>query len=85
MQTLFGYALPLDGLQHWLLGIPDPSQAHVSLVLNDQGHLKQLKQANWLIDYKRYHDSSPALPALIQISSVDLNANIKIDRWTLNP
>ena len=83
MQSLFGYSLPVNGLRHWLLGIPDPKQAHGSLVLDEQGHLMQLNQAGWLIDYKRYHDGSPVLPALIQISSQTLSANIKVDRWTL--
>ncbi len=83
MQSLFGYSLPVNGLRHWLLGIPDPKQAHGSLVLDEQGRLMQLNQADWLIDYKRYHDGSPVLPALIQISSQTLSANIKVDRWTL--
>lgn len=83
MQSLFGYSLPVNGLRHWLLGIPDPKQTHGSLVLNEQGRLMQLNQAGWLIDYKRYHDGSPVLPALIQISSQTLSANIKVDRWAL--
>ena len=83
MQTLFGYSLPVDGLQHWLLGVPDPDQAHLNLVINEHGQLMQLNQAGWLIDYKRYHESTPALPALMQISNPDLNANIKIDRWII--
>ena len=83
MQSLFGYSLPVNGLRHWLLGIPDPRQAHTSLVLDEQGRLKQLNQAGWLIDYQRYYDSSTALPALIKISNPTLSANIKVDRWTL--
>ncbi|MEJ2114638.1 MAG: lipoprotein insertase outer membrane protein LolB [Gammaproteobacteria bacterium] len=65
MLNLFGYSLPVNGLQHWLLGIPDPTQVHAILELDDLGHLKKLNQAGWLIDYKRYHDGSPALPSLI--------------------
>lgn len=83
MQRLFGYSLPVNGLQHWLLGIPDSEQVHAALVLDEQGRLLQLNQAGWVIDYKRYHESVPALPALIQISNPSLNANIKIDAWTL--
>ncbi len=83
MQNLFGYSLPVNGLRHWLLGVPDPKQMHDSLELDDFGHLKKLNQAGWLIDYKRYHDGSPALPSLINISNPTLDANIKIDRWTL--
>lgn len=83
MQKLFAYSLPINGLQHWLLGVPSPDQAPAELVLDEQGRLKQLRQAGWLVDYKRYHESTPALPALMQISNPNLNANIKIDRWTI--
>lgn len=89
MQRLFGYSLPVNGLQHWLLGIPDPSsklgQSNTDLILDEHGRLQQLKQAGWIIAYKRYHSGVPALPALIQISNPTLNANIKVDTWTLGP
>lgn len=84
MQNLFGYSLPVDGLRHWLVGIPDPNYQHADLKLDEQGRLLQLNQSGWLIDYKRYHDTTPVLPALIQISNPTLNANIKVDRWVLN-
>ncbi len=84
MQELFGYALPVDGLRHWLLGVPDPKQPHNTLVLNEQGRLSQLDQAGWSIKYSRYHDGSLVLPALIQISNTTVHANIKVDRWTLS-
>lgn len=83
MQDLFGYSLPVNGLRYWLLGIPDPSQTHDSLVLDEYGRLKQLDQAGWLIDYSRYLEGAPVLPALIQISNSTLKANIKVDRWTI--
>lgn len=85
MQTLFGYSLPVNGLQHWLLGVPDPDQVHAELIIDEQGRLMQLNQTGWIIDYKRYHESTPALPALMKISNPDLNATIKIDRWTIAP
>ena len=83
MQNLFGYSLPVNGLQHWLLGIPDPNIPHAALELDANGRLMSLKQAGWVIDYKRYHDSEPVLPGLIYISNATLNANIKIDRWNI--
>ncbi len=84
MQELFGYSLPIYGLQYWMRGIPDPEQAYASLELDDQGRLKQLHQAGWVIDYDRYHAGNPELPAFIKISSATLNANVKIDKWNLN-
>lgn len=84
MQKLFGYSLPINGLRYWMRGIPDPEQVYASLELDDQGRLKQLHQAGWIIDYDRYHDGSPALPAFIKITSTTLNANVKIDTWNLH-
>lgn len=84
MQELFGYTLPVNGLRYWLLGVPDPKQAQLSIQLDEHGRLIRLEQAEWVIDYKRYHNGVPALPALMQISNVSLNANIKIDHWQLN-
>ncbi len=84
MQKLFGYSLPVDGLRFWLRGIPDPQQNYSSLELDDFGRLRQLNQAGWVIDYNRYHDGEPAMPAFIKITNKTLNANIVIDHWLLN-
>jgi len=84
MQNLFGYSLPVNGLRYWLRGIPDPEQVYTSLELDDLGRLKQLNQAGWLIDYNRYYDGKPPLPAFIKISNTTLNANIVIDHWALD-
>jgi len=83
MQELFGYSLPVEGLRYWMRGIPDPELVYASLELDGFGRLKQLNQAGWLIDYQRYHNGTPALPAFIKISNPTLNANIVIDKWTL--
>ncbi len=84
MQNLFGYSLPVNGLRYWLRGIPDPEQVYASMELDDLGRLKQLNQAGWLIDYNRYYDGEPSLPAFIKISNTTLNANIVIDHWALD-
>ncbi|MGI9227820.1 MAG: lipoprotein insertase outer membrane protein LolB [Gammaproteobacteria bacterium] len=84
MQDLFGYSLPVNGLRYWMRGIPDPQQKYASLELDKQGRLKQLNQAGWLIDYNRYHDGEPAMPAFIKITNQVLDANIVIDHWSLN-
>ena len=83
MRELFGYALPVNGLRYWMRGIPDPRQVYTSMELDDQGHLKQLQQGGWVVDYERYHEGKPALPAFIKISSQSLHAKIVIDHWIL--
>ncbi len=84
MQDLFGYALPVNGLRYWVRGVPDPGQVYALLELDAWGRLKHLRQAGWSIDYDRYHEGKPALPAFIVISSSTLNVKIIIDRWFLD-
>ena len=84
MQDLFGYALPVAGLRYWVRGMPDPAQEVGSLELDAKGRLQHLSQAGWDIDYNRYHEGPPALPAWIEISSATLNAKIIVDRWFLD-
>lgn len=83
MQELFGYSLPINGMQYWMRGIPDPEEVYGSIELDEQGRLKQLHQSGWVVDYDRYHDGAPALPAFIKITSATINANVKIDTWKL--
>lgn len=80
-QDLFGHALPVTGLRYWVRGIPNPGQEVLSLELDARGRLKHLSQAGWSIDYNRYHEGSPALPALIEISGTRLDAKIIVDQW----
>lgn len=81
LQDLFGYALPVTGLRYWVRGVPDPDREVLSLELDARGRLKHLSQAGWNIDYNRYHEGSPALPALIEISGTRLDAKIIVDQW----
>ena len=84
MQNLLGYALPVAGLQYWVRGIPDPDEKVLLLELDAKGRLLHLRQAGWDIDYNRYHEGQPALPALVEISSPTLYAKIIVDRWYLD-
>ena len=81
MRELFGYALPVTGLRYWVRGVPDPDQEVLVLELDGQGRLRHLSQAGWSIDYNRYHEGSPALPALIEVSGTGLDAKIIVDQW----
>ncbi len=81
IRNLLGYSLPVNSLRYWVRGIPDPGQVYVSLQLDDRGRLQHLEQTGWRVDYKRYHDDEPALPAFINLTNVDFTVKIVIDRW----
>src|ERR1700692_909007 len=52
LQDKLGFALPLDNLHYWLLGIPNPAAAY-ELSRNDQDRAKALSQDGWSIVYDR--------------------------------
>jgi outer membrane lipoprotein LolB len=59
MQNALGFALPVEGLRYWLKPSAAPtSRAKTST--DDAGHLTQLKQDGWTIDYLAYADA-PAI------------------------
>jgi outer membrane lipoprotein LolB len=81
LQEKLGFALPLDNLQYWLLGIPNPAAAY-ELSRNEQDRAKMLNQAGWNIVYDRYMPvKGDLLPARLVLSRDDVRVRIVIDRW----
>ena len=55
-QLLFrktGWLMPLDGMYHWVLGLPAPGAA-ANHELDGQGRLSKLVQSGWEIEYLEY-------------------------------
>lgn len=83
LNTHFGWDLPLDALQQWVLGRPDPS-AENSLELDDAGRIQLLHQSGWDVEYKRYaHFGKNELPEKIFARSAQTQVRLFIDAWTL--
>lgn len=53
MQAAVGWSLPIDALQEWIKGMPT-AYHQPSIVLDDYGHIVQLKQLGWVIGYADY-------------------------------
>jgi len=76
-----GFALPLDNLRFWLLGIPDPNLPF-AIARNDQDRARQVTQAGWSIVYDRYMPvAGDLLPARLTLSRDDVRVRIVIDHW----
>jgi len=76
-----GFALPLDNLRFWLLGIPDPNLPF-AITRNDQDRARQVTQAGWSIVYDRYMPvAGDLLPARLTLSRDDVRVRIVIDHW----
>ena len=85
MQDRLGFALPIDDLRFWLLGVPNPASAF-ELTRNDQDRALHLTQSNWSIDYDRYTPSGgDLLPTRIVLTRNDVRVRIVVDHWDLRP
>jgi outer membrane lipoprotein LolB len=81
LEDKLGFALPLDNLRYWLLGIPDPS-IPFDLTRNAQDRALRLSQAGWTIDYDEYMPwSGDVLPKRLVLNRSDARVRIAVDRW----
>lgn len=83
-----GWWLPLEGLNYWVLGLPEPGVPAVS-ELDQWGRLKTLTQEGWHIDFLEYTQGGGLdLPKRVFISRKPngkevLEARIAIEQWVL--
>ena len=81
-REVLGWDLPLDGLQHWVLGRPDPSAPVTDAQRDDKARLTRLSQRDWIIDYQGYVDDG-LLPAALTLRYGELRLRVVVDRWQL--
>jgi len=81
LQERLGFALPLDELRFWLLGVPDPG-APFELTRNAQDRALQVVQAGWTVDYDRYLTvNGELLPGHLVMSREGVRVKIAVDHW----
>lgn len=81
MEQALGWHLPLDGLHHWVLGLPAADGA-ADIERDADGRISLLRQDGWEVRYLRYADT---LPARMQLNHEDLQMLLLIDEWEWNP
>ncbi len=93
-EHLLGWRLPLQGLQYWMLGAPDPRSTFQASYNND-GQLRQLQQDGWQIDYAPFatttHAASQrpismtpwpdALPTELRLSQGEIRLKLVVQEW----
>lgn len=81
LQERLGFALPLDELRFWLLGVPDPAEPF-ALARDAQDRARSLSQAGWTVDYDRYLGvDGDLLPGHLVMSRDDVRVKIAADHW----
>lgn len=85
MEQVLGWHLPLGGLHHWVLGVPDAEgAAHIER--DATGRIALLRQHEWEVRFLRYADARPdSLPARLQMNHEDMQVTLLIDEWQWNP
>jgi outer membrane lipoprotein LolB len=91
-----GWALPLKGLNYWVVGLPVPESVSTQQ-LDEQGRLKRLAQSGWDIQFLEYtrfgaHDLPSKLYIERRIAHSDgngvgqgfLEVRLSIEHWTFN-
>lgn len=81
-REVLGWDLPLDGLQHWVLGRAEPQLPVQAEERDARGRLTKLTQNDWRINFLAYVDDS-ALPARMVLAYDRLSLRLIIDRWDL--
>ena len=81
-REVLGWDLPLEGLQHWVLGRAEPELPVQAEERDAHGRLTTLTQNDWRISFLDYAGES-ALPARIALVYDNLNLRLIIDRWDL--
>lgn len=83
LQKESGWQLPLDGLDHWLRGLPDSNDNAVSRI-DAAGRLASLQQHGWQIDYRTYRNYGEyILPARMEMQRNGLRVKVIVDAWEL--
>lgn len=80
-----GVNMPVDGLRYWIIGLTSPQQQKTP-VLDAEGRLDYLEDANWQVRFKRYTDvSGMQLPSKVFILEPhsDIDVRLVVDNWKL--
>jgi len=81
-REVLGWDLPLEGLQHWVVGRAEPELPVQAEERDARGRLTRLIQNDWRISFLAYAGDS-ALPARMALAYDRLTLRLIIDRWDL--
>lgn len=84
LREQLGWTLPVQGLQHWVLGIPAPGGEVSALALDEQGTALHLSQSDWLLDYPDYAAfGARRMPERLRLQHDQIRIKLVVDEWDL--
>ena len=79
----FGWDIPVDALQLWIIGRLDPARDK-RYELDDSGRLLRLHQSGWDVEYKRYaRNGDFDLPEKIFARNEQAQIRLFVDEWSM--
>lgn len=80
----FGWTLPVDAVEHWVVGRPDPATTY-EIDVDPSGRVVRLRQAEWTVEFKSYVAVGDLeLPSKVFARNRNLGLRMVVDRWTIN-
>ena len=84
MEDNFGWHVPLTGLIYWIRGLPAPGPKTDTLLLDEQGRIRDLAQSGWRVNFSSYSDTGGYdLPGKISLNNEKLKVRLVIKNWKI--
>lgn len=84
LRSELGVAVPLASLRYWVLGMADPGGASPLPVFDNQGRLRELRQADWVLSYPGFVAAGDyELPQKLLAESRDIKLKLVVDDWSI--
>lgn len=82
MVETLGWAVPVQGLQFWVRGIPEPGQPVEDLSLDASGRLLGMRQAGWEVSVEGYMRAEGMdLPQRVFLRNERFQVRVAVNRW----
>ncbi len=75
-----GYGLPVSGLTWWVQARPAPGSTFET-TRDAAGHIEQLRQDGWVIEYLQYSTDAPQHPRKLVLTREGLVIRLVTDEW----
>lgn len=86
LEQVTGWQIPVEAAQYWIRGLALPEVPAQGMVLDERNRLRQLQQAGWKIEIRRYQQvDAVELPAFVVLEQGELRLKLKLNRWELSP
>jgi outer membrane lipoprotein LolB len=80
LQGEVGWTVPFESMIAWVRGAP--ATGAVDVTYDAQRRPQRLEQAGWLVEYRAWDDSEPALPRKIFASRGERRVRLIVERWS---